>query len=325
MFFFAKELERAIYNWNLGGADAEPAPIFNVLAYGYEYDCQVVVPIENPEDMLSMINVEVLKPGDIITQQEDVGIRFRHLVVNEEGKYFIPIFTSRDEIDKGEPTSTIQQSIKVLFDMVDHWPDCLGFIINPWGQKVFLEKDIVHMLMGYEMRAYTAILRCGVLEPHVSAIVNAANKSLLGGGGVDGAIHRAAGRELLAECRTLHGCKTGEAKTTKAYNIKTADKIIHTVGPIYSGKPTDKLQLASCYQNALEESFKNGNDSLAFPCISTGVYRYPLEEAAYIALTSIANWLDEHPGILKNVYICCYREEEYEAYRKLISHSEERL
>lgn len=289
----AKELERAIFNWYLEGDNAAPEPIFNVIADGYEHDLQMIVP-------------------------EDFGISFRHLEVNDDGKYFIPLFTSKDEVDKGEPTSTINQPIKALFDALENWTDCLGFMINPWGQKLVLEKDTVQMLKSYERRAHISIIRGSVLEPHVSAIVNAANNSLLGGGGVDGAIHRAAGPELLAECRTLNGCETGAAKSTKAYNITTADDIIHTVGPVYSGKPTDRVQLSSCYISSLDESFENGNDSVAFPCISTGVYGYPLDEAAHVALTTIANWLDDHYGILKNVYICCFRDEEYEAYMRLI-------
>ena len=288
----AKELERAIFNWYLEGDNAAPEPIFNVIADGYEYDLQMIVPIETSDEMIKMM-------GD-------------------DGKYFIPLFTSKDEVDKGEPTSTIDQPIKVLFDALENWTDCLGFMINPWGQKLVLEKSTVKMLKSYERRAHISIIRGSVLEPHVSAIVNAANNSLLGGGGVDGAIHRAAGPDLLAECRTLNGCETGAAKSTKAYNIITADDIIHTVGPVYSGKPTDRVQLSSCYISSLDESFENGNDSVAFPCISTGVYGYPLDEAAHVALTTIANWLDDHYGILKNVYICCFRDEEYEAYMRLI-------
>lgn len=316
----AKELERAIYNWYFEGENAAPEPIFNVIAYGYEYELQMLVPIETPESMFKMIrNPEELKPGDTFTSGEDIGISFKHLVVNEEGQYFIPLFTSYKEVEKGEPTSTINQSIKALFDAVDSWPECLGVMINPWNQKLVLEKDMIHMLMNYEKRAHISIIKGSVLDPHVSAIVNAANNSLLGGGGVDGAIHRAAGPELLAECRTLNGCETGRAKTTGAYNIKTADDIIHTVGPVYSGKPTDSVLLASCYSSTLDESFDNGNESIAFPCISTGVYGYPLDEAAHIALTTIANWLDDHSGILKNVYICCYRGEEYDAYMKILT------
>lgn len=136
-------------------------------------------------------------------------------------------------------------------------------------------------------------------------IVNAANRSLLGGGGVDGAIHRAAGPELLAECRTLHGCHTGEAKITKGYRLK-AKYIIHTVGPIYSGTVQDAELLADCYRNSLNLAKEHGIHSIAFPAISTGVYGYPLEEATEIAVNTVAQWLEAHPEAEMQVIFCCF-------------------
>ena len=149
----------------------------------------------------------------------------------------------------------------------------------------------------------------------VDAIVNAANKSLLGGGGVDGAIHRAAGRELLAECRTLHGCNTGEAKITKGYKLP-AKYVIHTVGPIYSGKDQDAQDLYNCYWNSLEIARENDIHSIAFPAISTGVYRYPLADATAVAIKAVKEWMSEHSDYSMQVIFTCFDEKTYSCYRE---------
>lgn len=151
----------------------------------------------------------------------------------------------------------------------------------------------------------------------LDAIVNAANKSLLGGGGVDGAIHRAAGRELLAECRTLHGCETGEAKITKGYNLP-AKHVIHTVGPIYSGSPQDPVKLADCYRNSLELAKANDVHSIAFPAISTGVYGYPKEDAAEIAVKTVKAWLAENEAYDMEVIFSCFDEKTKLLYQQNI-------
>lgn len=136
-------------------------------------------------------------------------------------------------------------------------------------------------------------------------IVNAANNSLLGGGGVDGAIHRAAGPGLLAECRTLNGCKTGEAKITDAYNLP-CKKVIHTVGPIYSGSNTDAELLKKCYLSSLELAKANDMHSIAFPAISTGVYGYPLKDATKIAITTVDSWIKTNTDYILDVIFVCF-------------------
>ena len=151
----------------------------------------------------------------------------------------------------------------------------------------------------------------------VDAIVNAANSSLLGGGGVDGAIHRAAGPGLLEECRTLRGCKTGEAKITRGYKLP-ADYVIHTVGPVYSGSPEDEKLLYSCYRNSLELAKQNDIRRIAFPAISTGVYGYPKEAAAQVALNAIADWFNDNKDYGMTVVISCFDQRTYDIYQKII-------
>jgi O-acetyl-ADP-ribose deacetylase (regulator of RNase III) len=136
----------------------------------------------------------------------------------------------------------------------------------------------------------------------VDAIVNAANTRLLGGGGVDGAIHRAAGSQLLEACRTIGGCPTGEARITAGYNLP-ARHVIHTVGPVYSGKPQDSLLLTNCYFNSLTLAVENNLATIAFPAISCGVYGYPIEDACKIAVDTSCNFLKTNPSLEKIIFI----------------------
>lgn len=152
----------------------------------------------------------------------------------------------------------------------------------------------------------------------VEAIVNAANTSLLGGGGVDGAIHRAAGPELLAECRTLHGCPAGEAKITKAYRLP-CDYVIHTVGPVWrGGKKGEPKLLENCYRNSLRAAMENGVESVAFPAISTGIYGYPKQEAAGIAVGTVKKMMAEYPDKIQEVLFVLFDEESLDIYKELL-------
>ena len=156
-------------------------------------------------------------------------------------------------------------------------------------------------------------MRGDITKLSVDAIVNAANSTLLGGGGVDGAIHRAAGPELLDECRKLGGCPTGEARITKGYSLP-ARHVIHTVGPVWRGgrQGEDEL-LANCYRNSLKLAELNGVKSIAFPSISTGAYHFPIERASQIAVKTVRDYLKENRGIERVVFVC-YSADDLETY-----------
>jgi len=162
------------------------------------------------------------------------------------------------------------------------------------------------------------LLKGDITKLDVDAIVNAANESLLGGGGVDGAIHRAAGPRLLEECKTLGGCPTGQARITKGYNL-SAKFVIHTVGPVWhGGKNNEGKLLVDCYRNSLRLASENNIKTIAFPCISTGVYRFPKEKAAQIAVEEVNNFLKNN-NVVENVSFVCFDEESFTIYKKLLA------
>jgi len=165
------------------------------------------------------------------------------------------------------------------------------------------------------------LIQADITTLDVDAIVNAANNSLLGGGGVDGAIHRAAGPQLLAECRTLGGCQTGEAKITRGYRLK-ARHVIHTVGPIYSGTPRDAELLAAAVRHSLCLADEHHLVSIAFPAISTGVYGYPLAEAAHIILSTIITYLKNKiplARVLERVIVCLYDRHAFDVFQSSLA------
>lgn len=165
------------------------------------------------------------------------------------------------------------------------------------------------------MKTRFIIIQDDITRQKVDAIVNAANRSLLGGGGVDGAIHKAAGPDLLTECRQLKGCQTGEAKITKAYKLP-AKWVIHTVGPIWRGGSNREDQfLANCYRNSLALAVSNGIKTIAFPSISTGVYRFPLDRAARIAVSQIDEFL-RHNHSIEQIIMVAFDANTYQQYVK---------
>lgn len=164
------------------------------------------------------------------------------------------------------------------------------------------------------MKTKIEILKGDITKIKADAIVNAANTTLLGGGGVDGAIHRAAGPQLLEECQKLGGCKTGEAKITKGYNLPSR-YVIHTVGPVWHGGTAKEEELlASCYRNSLELAKKYSLRTIAFPSISTGAYRFPVEKAAKIAYKTVAIFLKDNPDILDKVIFVLFSDKDFGIY-----------
>ncbi|MGN1413715.1 MAG: O-acetyl-ADP-ribose deacetylase [Anaerovoracaceae bacterium] len=285
-----------------------------------------ILPVEIPQDVFDIDDPEKLKLGDTLTAKEEIHCTLRSLTMNS-GELVLPVFTSQREVEKGETTSTIPMGIEGVLEQVIMGQNFSGIVINPWDQPFYLSKDFIQMIFEGNLPAERQNAICidimDITRAETMCIVNAANHSLLGGGGVDGAIHRAAGPKLLEECRTLGGCDTGEAKLTAGYNLP-AKYIIHTVGPVYSGALEDAGLLRNCYWNSLELARQKDIHSIAFPAISTGVYGYPLEEAAKVALQTINDWILVNPDYGMAVLAACFDQRTKDVYEKVWSDIEKK-
>ncbi len=255
------------------------------------------------------------------------------MVTTKDGKKWQAAYTSEEAYKNGLSAktpalaATIRQALEQYVANApgkNKAPEGIyGIALNPEKNPLFLTREMIASIFQVEARVQRAsrsgilVTRGDITKMKADCIVNAANCSLLGGGGVDGAIHRAAGPELLAACRKLDGCHTGEAKITPGFKLP-AKYVIHTVGPIYDGDEDDPALLASCYRESLNLAAANNCHSIVFPNISTGVYRYPKEEAAKIALDTTGRWLSDHKGYVMHVAMCCYDQENYEIYERLI-------
>ena len=340
---YAKELERALANWYYSGDRAPSEPVFNALSLGYAGGMKLLVPIEIPEALLKQLSgAENLQEGMKFSIDEDMPISFKHIPAGDDGSYLIPLFTSEEQMNMGEPSPAIEQPFAALLGALDKWEGCLGFVVDPYADKILIDRRIGDMITDFTPRSHVAFVKGSVLDMHVSAIVNSAHRTLLGGkevdaillaedeelpeaflcgGGLNGAVHEAAGTELFAECSGLGGCEVGSAKITAAHGIKNADHIIHAVGPVYEGEDFEEdaqKLLASCYRSALDLAAENGCGSVAFPCISAGACGYPVGKAARTAMIEVVEWFERHPDIVLNVYLCSFTENEYKNYRAMI-------
>ncbi len=195
--------------------------------------------------------------------------------------------------------------------------------LKPIDQKKISAPDDINNKNNSGNSVTLSVIQADITTLNIDAIVNAANSSLLGGGGVDGAIHRAAGRELLAYCRTLNGCQTGEAKISPAFKLP-CQYVIHTVGPVWhGGHDNGAALLASCYQKSLELATQNDVTSIAFPAISTGVYGYPLDKATKIAIDTVQNYVlniqkQATNFSIREVVFCCFSASDAAVYKQVL-------
>ena len=255
------------------------------------------------------------------------------LISTRDGRTWQVAYTSEEAYKSGQsakdpamgaPIRKALEQYTAQAPAANRAPDKIsGIVLNPEKNPLFLDRKVIEQILKAEEAAKRAaksgilVTKGDITKMKADCIVNAANTSLLGGGGVDGAIHRAAGPGLLAECRTLNGCHTGEAKITRGYDLP-ARYVIHTVGPIYDGDEEDPILLASCYTKSLELARQNGLHSIIFPNISTGVYGYPKEEAAQIAMDTVGKWLAGHKDYVMHVVMCCFDQENYAIYEKIV-------
>ncbi len=278
--------------------------------------------------------IQILYQEGTKEKNKDV-LRYLRLLTEEKATFFVPTsencylrlklddhnevyvaFTSQEQMEKEEHCEIKKIEVMEFLEQSLNSDLVSGLIINPWKESYYLPKLYLEMILdGKNLDSEIEIKQGDITSFHGDCIVNAANSSLLGGGGVDGAIHRKAGQKLLEECRLLHGCKTGQAKITQGYQLNV-DYIIHTVGPIYSGIHEDAHQLEACYWNSLNLAKAYNIHSIAFPCISCGVYGYPIEEATPIALKTVAAWLDQEKDYAMKVSFYCFDQRSYEEYRK---------
>ncbi|MBQ6519779.1 MAG: O-acetyl-ADP-ribose deacetylase [Anaerolineaceae bacterium] len=314
----SSNIEKAIEKFHAESSKENLVLLLEAIRMEMHEDRQFIVPVILSQDAFDMIDVKNIRVGQTITTTKDISFKLLPLET-KDGKKWQPVFTSQAEFEKGESCSTITVDIR---QMLKNFRNAAseGLVIDPWGKTFLLGKELINMILDADKPQNHIYFDVGdITKLKVDAIVNAANESLLGGGGVDGAIHRAAGPGLLEECRKLNGCRTGEAKITRGYRLK-ADYVIHTVGPVYdpSRRAECERLLRSCYRNSLDLAKQYDLHSIAFPAISTGAYGYPPQDAAAAALAAVSTWLSENPDYGMAVVMSCYDERTKQCYQNII-------
>lgn len=257
------------------------------------------------------------KPEELVNPEHDFTLR---TIRNEEtNKDWLVAFTSEEESGKGPASAIYTVPLFDILPKVVAIQEVEGIVINPWGTAFSLRRSMIEEILRINNPESQIFFNLGdITTLECDAIVNAANERLVGGSGVDGAIHRAAGKRLNKACSELGGCETGKAKITKGYDLK-ARYIIHTVGPVYKEKGDEASYLADCYLNSLNLARAHNIHSIAFPAISTGAYRFPAEEAANIALDITAQWLELNSDYGLQVIFCCYDQDMLDIYQNVLS------
>ncbi|MDY4920306.1 MAG: O-acetyl-ADP-ribose deacetylase [Phascolarctobacterium sp.] len=242
----------------------------------------------------------------------------------ESGQVFVAAYSSLEAFvdEESNMFALIERPLINYFVAILQMDGIAGIVFNPASPAPFtMQKKMMKELLAevdkHPGKNAINIWQGDITTLEMDAVVNAANSSLLGGGGVDGAIHAAAGRELVKECMELNGCATGEAKISYGYNLPSI-YIIHTVGPIYDGKVSQRVELANCYRNSLELAKEHHLHSIAFSAISTGVYGYPIDEAARIALLTCTQWLNENSDYGMEITLVAFNNKVYKSYADLV-------
>ncbi len=280
--------------------------------------CAVRMPVVLTDEAIERlgVNEDEPNPDELVDPEKDFTLRTLH---NEEtGKDWLVAFTSEEESNKGPESAIFTVPLFDILPRVMGIEEVEGIVINPFGTAFTLRRSMIEEILRINHPESQIFFNLGdITTLECDAIVNAANERLAGGGGVDGAIHQAAGKRLNKACSALGGCKTGEAKITKGYDLK-ARYIIHTVGPVYKGKGDEASYLAECYLNSLNLAMEHNIHSIAFPAISTGAYRFPAEEAANIALDIAAQWLELHADYGMQVIFCCHDQDMLDIYQSVL-------